>query len=238
MGLPRLPKTIVDGLDSGPLVNVCLASLKSVPYAYYAENRLVGHFDNALSCRMRYLDVAVMATASLVHNVVFGVIFSVVSCVTLGRVQVVLDQMRRHWTHAALAGVSATIAVMGTASPEMGIRANIAVLAAAGLAIVQLAQGEAIGKVTTAYQRNAQGFKDAILAGLGGDRAYFNQHFMPLFNHLDQNFGSSVHSLADLVQVAQRAISLFPFVIPSASSAVIRENLEGVVAEWSGAATV
>src|SRR5580698_187334 len=60
-------KTAMDCIDSGPLINVSLASVKSLPYTMYSGNRIVEHFDNAISCRLRYAEVAVMSTASLVH---------------------------------------------------------------------------------------------------------------------------------------------------------------------------
>ncbi len=225
-------KMAIDCLDSGPLLNVCIASLKSIPHAMYGDNRVVREFDNAVSCRLRYLETACMSTASLVYNVAFGLVFSVASLVTLGQVNVVLDQMRKHWTHTALATGALGISVIGTLSPDLGIKANVAGLFAVGFAVLQWMQGDVITKLSSAYQRHNHALKDAVVQGLQGDRAFFHREFDAFFNHLDTHLNDQVHTLTDLMHVAQGAGEHLPNVVPVATADGVMHHLEQVLSHW------
>lgn len=225
-------KLAVDCIDSGPLINVCIASLKSIPHAMYGDNRVVQEFDNAVSCRLRYLETACMSTASLVYNVAFGLVFTAASLVTLGQVNMVLDQMRKHWTHTALAAGAVGISIIGTISPDLGIKANGAGLFAVGFAILQWMQGDVITKLSSAYQRHNHALKEAVVQGLQGDRAFFHREFDAFFNHLDTHLNDQVHTLSDLMHVAQGAREHLPNVLPAATTEGVMHHLEQVLSHW------
>lgn len=227
-------RTAVDCLDSSALVNVCLVSLKSLPFVLHPENRAVGFFDNAVSSRMRYLEAAVLSQASLVYNTVFGLIFSVASLLTVGQVKETVSQMRKHWTHAALAVAAAGIGVVGTVSPAFGVKVNAASLLAGGVAVVQYMQGDVVGKLGALYQRHSDGFKEAVMVGLQGDQAFYNRHFVPFFNYLDQHLNQNVRTVAGLARVAQGAIPLLPPIIPTATSGVISDNMRLLLTGFLG----
>ncbi|MBS0604540.1 MAG: hypothetical protein JSS60_05820 [Verrucomicrobia bacterium] len=225
-------KTAVDCIDSSTLVNVSLVSLKSLPYVLYGDNRMVQEFDNGISCRMRYLETAVTSLASLVYNVVFGAVFSVLSLVTLGQVKMIVDQMRKHWTHTALAVAATAISAVGTVSPELGVKANAAGMFAIGVAVMQWLQGDVIGRLAAAYQQHRQELRDAALQGIGGDRGFYNRDIVPFFNYLDQNFDNRIQSFSDLLNVVQGAQELLPHVVPTVTTDVIIDNVQQLLSNW------
>lgn len=233
-------KTAVDCLDSSPLINVSMVSLKSVPYAKFRDNPVTREFDNGLSCRMRYLESAFIATTSLVYYIFFSVVFSAATLVTLGRMKIVADQMRKQWTHTAFATAAIGISVVGSISPEFGIRANGAVLLAAAVGLVQWVQGDTIGKLGTAYQRHSQALRNATLQGLNGDAGLFTSEFAPLYNYLDANLNGQVQTssaLRDVIDgVSER---LPPTIMPSsnATPSVIMDAFKRIVSGWGIAAT-
>ena len=222
-------KTAVDCVDSGPLANVCLVSLKSAPYVLDPSNPVVSHFDNALSCRMRYLEAAVISMASAVHNVVFGLVFTALSVLTLGQVKPIVDQMRKHWIHTALATAASAIAFVGTVSPTLGVKANAAALFGIGVVAVQWVEGGVIGKIGTVYQAHSRDLRNAFLRGLEGDRMFFEQHFAPLFNHLDNNLNDRVQTFSDLMGIFQGVRMQVPPVVPIVTVDAILDSLEGAL---------
>lgn len=222
-------KVAIDCVDSNPLLNVSLVTLKCYPFVSQGENPLVQKFDNRLSCSMRYLEALVMGTASLVYNFVFGAFFSIISAVTLGQVKIIVDQMRKHWVHTALAAAAVGVSAAGIFSPHLGQKANIAAaLAIAGL-LTQLAQADVIGKLCRAYQGHKQELRAATLHGLGGDRSLFNREFVPLFDYLDGHLTEQVQTLPDLMEVVQGAGTNFPHIAPIATPGRIIEHLQQVL---------
>lgn len=196
-------KTAVDCLDSSAFMNVSMVSLKSLPYALSGKNKIVREFDNGLSCRLRYLEAALISTASLVYNFALGSLFSVASLVTGGQLKMIVAQMRKHWIHTALAVGAIGISSIGTFAPDLGVKANGAFIFAVGVAILQWMQGDVIGKLCNAYQTHRQELKDAVLQGLQGDRDFFDREFAPLFNHLDTHLNQGIHSFSDLANACQ-----------------------------------
>lgn len=233
-------KTAVDCLDSGPLVNVSLVSLKSIPYVKFGKNPVAQEFDNGLSCRMRYFEAGFMATASLVYNVFFSLVFTAASLVTLGQVKIVVDQMRRQWTHTALAAAAVGVATVGTFVPEFGIAANGALLLAAAVGLVSWVQGDVIGKLGTAYQRHSQALKQATLQGLHGDQGLFNREFAPLFNYLDANLNGHLQTSTALREVIDGVSERLPTIMPStnATPSVVLDAFKRIVSGWGSAATI
>lgn len=210
-------KTALNCLDSSPLMNVSFASVKNVPYGFFGDNKLIQQFDNALSSRMRYAECAWMSTASLVYNCAFAVVFTAVTLLTLGQVKMLREQATKHWTHVALAVMSAVTATLGVLSPRIGIVVNGAMLYAVGFVIYQSAEGDVIAKLRQAYHRHRQELSDAIVQGLGGDRAAYNREFVPLLGYLDSHLTEDVTTFGDVVNVIAGAREHLPSVMPTAS---------------------
>lgn len=230
--LGNIFKVAVDCVDSNALLNVSLVTLKSYPFVSRGENSMVQKFDNQMSCRMRYLDSLVMGTASLVYNFVFGVFFTAIAAVTLGQVKIITDQMRKHWTHTALATAAIAVSATGVFSPSLGRKANIAVILAIGGLLTQLAQANVIGKLSQAYQRHKEDLRGVVLQGLEGNRSMFNREFVPLFDYLDSHLTEQVQTLPDLMEVIEgfSTISNFPNIAPIASPDRIIDHLQQVFA--------
>jgi hypothetical protein len=186
-GMFKLAATV---LDSNALSNVTWVSLKSIPFIKGGGTSLVKEFDNPLSSRLRYLEANLMAGASFVYNFVFGVFFTVASIVTLGQVRLITDQMKKNWTHSALAVSAQCISLIGTVSPQLGVQANLgALLLIAGVG-AKVAQADLLRKVKTAYLNFKQDLKAAVLVGLNNDRVFFDREFAPLFQYLDSQFSA------------------------------------------------
>jgi hypothetical protein len=230
-------KVGIDCLDSSSFINVSLVSLKSIPHAMYGDNALVQEFDNGISCRLRYLESALTSMASSVHNFVFAILFSAASLGSFGQVRMVVDQMRKHWIHTALAVAASGVSIIGAVSPALGMKANVGLVFVMGAAAMQWLQTDLIGKLGSAYQRHKQEIGAALLAGVRGDNALFNQEWRPLLSHLDTHFNGQVQTLADLSTVVERAGQLMPNAVPTATPAAILGNLRIVVAGMSGSSS-
>ncbi len=222
--LPVL-KTLVDCIDSGPLVNVSLVSLKSAAYIYFGDRPVVKEFDNGMSCRLRYLEAAVTSLAAFVYNFAFGVIFSVLSTVTFGQVKIFVDQARRNWIQSAIALGAFGISCIGAFSPQLGIQANLAGGFALGLGLIQTMQGDVIGKICTAYQRNRQEIAAAVRTACANDNVEFNE-FVPLFNHLNEHLNDRVQTVGDFANVLQGARPYLPHVLPWATPTLVVNYLQ------------
>ncbi len=231
-------KTAVDCLDSGPLVNVSLVSFKSIPYVKFGDNPVAQEFDNGLSCRIRYCEAGFMALASLVYNVFFSVVFTAAALVTLGQVKIVADQMRKQWTHTALAAAAFGVASVGTIVPEFGVAANGAVLLAAAVGLVSWVQGDVISKLGAAYQRHSLALRNATLQGLQGDQGLFNREFAPLLNYLDANLNGRLQTSTALREVIDGVSERLPSVMASsnATPSVVLDAFKRIITGWTSAA--
>ncbi len=183
----RSIKLPLDCLDSGPMVNVTLTSLKNVPYVLFGDTALLQQFDNGLSARMRYGEALLMGLAGVVYNFVFSLFFTAASVVTLGQVQMISDQMKKHWVHTAEAVAAVGISVVGIVSPEHGLKANAMVLMAGAGAVFKTVTADLVNKVVTSYQKHAQALKDAGLHACEGDQGDYSRSFGPLLNYFDRN---------------------------------------------------
>jgi hypothetical protein len=222
--LPVL-KTLVDCIDSGPLVSVSLVSLKNAAYVYFGDRPIVAEFDNAMSCRLRYAETAVTSLAAFVYNFAFGLIFSVLSAATLGKIKIIVDHMRRNWIQTAIAAGAFGVSCIGAFSPEMGIKANLAAGFALGLGLMQTMQGDVIGKICASYQRNRQEIAAAVRRACGDSNVDFNE-FTPLFNHLNEHLHARVQTVSELMSVLQNARSHLPHVLPWASPVAVVNMLQ------------
>lgn len=196
-----LLKTTLDVIDCSALTNVSSVSLQNVAYAFAQDDdqSLVKEYDNAVSTRLRYLEAALMVTASIIYNVVFGAIFSVVSLVTLGQIKMLTDQMRKHWTHAALSVGATAVAAVGIILPKLGIKANVHLIETiVGLA-VKWADSNLAGTVATVYQR----YHDELVAAAEDsvDEKTFQQKYAPLFEYLDRKIqdGMTIEQLREII---------------------------------------
>jgi hypothetical protein len=211
-------------LDSSPFVNVSLVSLKSAPYVYYSDKVLVQEFDNGISCRLRYFEAAITSLAAVIYNFVFGIVFSVLSLVTLGRVKMIVDQMGKHWAHSVLAVAAFGIAAIGTVSPNLGIKANYAAGLAVAGALLDWTEGEAISKICSAYQRHRQEFAQGAAMVCLNDGIPQNT-FTPFLNYLNDHLNNRVESLSDLMGVVQNGAQRLPNITPWVTPQVLVNEL-------------
>lgn len=225
--LMRPLKSAVDCLDSGPFLNVCLVSLKSVPYAFYGDKAMVKEFDNGISCRLRYFEAALMGVASLVYNFVFATAFSVLSLVTLGQVQILKDQMRKLWIHTALAAASTAIGFVGTASPALGIKANLAGGMAIGVILFQWMESGVIRNICSVYQRHRTELQNAARQCVQGNAELYNRQIAPFFTYLDEHLNDRVQTLPEFLNVVQESRQHLNASL-SASPGVVLENVMGL----------
>lgn len=223
-------KVAIDCVDSNPLVNVSLVTLKCYPFVAEGGRPIVQKFDNQLSCSMRYLEALVTSTASLVYNLVFSAVFAVISAATLGQVKMIIDQARKHWTHTALAAAAVGVSAVGVFSPAYGQKANIAAMLAIGGLLTQLAQADVIGKLCQTYQRHALQLRQATLQGLQGNQGLFNREFAPLFDYLDTHLTPRIQTLPDFIEVIEGIDGDFPNIVPIATPHRIIEQLQRVLA--------
>lgn len=198
-------------VDSTSLINVSLVSLRSAPYALAGDNRSIQQFDNGVSCRLRYLESVFMSTASLVYNFFFGALFSVAALVTLGEERVVLDQMGKHWVNTAIAAAGIGICLLGTFSPELGVKANLAAVTALVTVVFNWVQGDVISSLCSAYQNHRQEIRNAVLQGMPHQREFFDRQVVPFFNHLDTHLNARIRTFPDLTRVVRGGgIGSFP----------------------------
>jgi hypothetical protein len=183
-----------------------MVSLKNAPLAFFPNNSVTNTFDNQLSSRMRNFELAVMSTASLVYNVVFATVFSVLSLVTLGQVQALRDQMNKQWTHTALAAMSIVIGMVGTVSPYYGVLANGGAIALTAFGTYKITDSSLATNIPAVYQRYSQELKDAALASVNGNQAFYDRRIAPLFNYLDRNLNDQVQDISDLFPIFGNAL--------------------------------
>ena len=225
LNLTQSIKTVANVLDSSPFANVSLISLKSIPQAYFGERGLVQSFDNGVRCRLRYLESAITSLAAIVYNLAFGAIFSVLFLVTWGKVKTIADEMRKQWTHLALAAGSFGISCAGTFRPQLGIQANIAAGLAIGAAILQMSSTNVVSRICSTYQRNAPALKQSVAQACAAQGLDYNREFARLFHHLDTNLNSRVQTFADLSNAVSVAAAHWPLgVLPSVSLDLIAQN--------------
>lgn len=189
-------------LDSSVFSNACAVAVKSAPFAFFGENAVVREFDNGLSCRMRFLETAVMSAASLVYNVAFACVFTALTLVTLGKVKMIYDQMCKHWVQAALAKAGVAVGTIGTFSPKWGIYATGAVGALTAYLVVAGMQRDAAQNVCNVYQRNARELREALSQAFPGGSMGPAQMLTPVLDYLDTNLtAANVQSISALTTV-------------------------------------
>jgi hypothetical protein len=199
-------KTFFNCIDSSPLLNVTLTSLKTVPYALISNSPI--ELGNGLSCRLRYLESAVMGLASMVYNLFIGVILSVATAATFGRVPVIADQMKKTWMQTGLAAVSAGIGFIGTAVPKAGVLSNVAIIFGMGVVLQQIAEQNLVTEICTVYRNHAAELREA-LADAVGDANLHRREVVPLLNYLD-NASRNTHTFTELWEVVQGSIERSP----------------------------
>jgi hypothetical protein len=224
LNLSQSMKTLVDVVDSSPFVNVSLISLKSAPHAYFGDKGLVKQFDNGVKCRLRYLESAVTSLAAIVYNVVFGAVFSLLSLVTLGKVKTIADEMRKQWTHLALAMGSFGISCAGTFNPKLGITTNLSAALAIGTILLQVSETGAVTRICSAYQRHAAALKQSVAQACAAQGYNYDLEFAPLFQHLDRSLNPQrVQTYGDLIGAIAGAAQQLPRnMLPSVSLDCLR----------------
>src|SRR5579871_4780322 len=208
--LMKTLKIARDVIDSSALANVSLVSVKSIPYIFHKDNGIVKEFDNGVSCRLRYLEAAVLSLAAVVYNVAFGLIFTALSVATLGQIKWISDQMRKHWIHTVFSVATLAISTVGTFSPELGIKVTLAVGFAVGVALLQWVEGDAVAKICNAFQRNKQELRQAVAQACQTGGINFDQEVSPFLSHLESNLNQRVQTFGEFIEVVSDAVSYFP----------------------------
>ena len=199
-------KTLFNCLDSGPLLNVTVVSLKSVPYAFI-ENTPAG-FGNALSCRLRYLESAMMGVASMVYNLFVGILLSVATAFTLGKVPAIADQMKKTWLQTGLAAATAGIGFIGTASPKAAVLSNLAVLFGLTVVLKQVAEQNLVSEICTVYRNHAVELRGAFAEAIP-DANLYQRQVVPLFNYLDER-SNNISTFDEMLAVGQGVMERSP----------------------------
>jgi hypothetical protein len=210
VGLRDTIKTGIDFLDSSALVNVTLTSLKTVPYTFFSGSALFEQFDNGLSVRLRYAEVAFTSAAATVYNLALALVCTLATVVTFGQVQMVKDQMKKHWIHTALAAASVGIATVGTVSPEHGVKANAALLVFGAQGLFKSVETNLIANLGAAYQTHSTALKAAVVEVCGGDRDEAESAFGNVFRVLDRRLNADVQTVAELADVFERVHTAEP----------------------------
>jgi hypothetical protein len=189
-----------NSLASGPLLNVSLISVKSLPLVLFGDSKLVKEFDNGLACRMSYLESSVLSTVGAVYHFATALIFSIATVFTGGAINSLRHQMDKEWTRFALSILSLGISAAGTVSPEWGIRAN-----AVGLAIVGVGEGlwvhdGVIERIVAGYLAHKEDLK----------RSLNDPRFDPFCNYLDQHLLGFKGNVLQLLTILEAAYALLP----------------------------
>ncbi len=209
-------------LDSSALMHTTLTSLKNAPYALLS----VGAFDDALSCRLRYAESAFLSTASLVYNFVWGLLCTVGSVATLGQVPMLTNQMQKRWIHTALSVAGIGVSLIGTLSPEWGVKANGGALLAIGLAASKWLAEDFVAKIPAVYQARKRELKAAALVGVGNDQQVYQREMAPLFAFLSRRLDRPLNSFMDLGTLIQDSLDHLPHLQVKVSEDVIKRNFE------------
>lgn len=218
--LAQSMKPVVSCLDSGPFINVCIVSLKNLPYVTAGQNRSEGSevpsressidLDSEISGRLRYAEAAMMAAAGVVSNFAFASAFSVASLATLipgimtaGQKKMVTDQMHKLWLHTAFAMVSCGIGVVGAVMPKMGILANLASVAQMA-SMLEDSEPTLFRDIYMSYHEHKSEFVSVAKDCCGGDGELYHSTFHSFFDTLDAHLTND-KSLEDFFAVIMSA---------------------------------
>ena len=199
-------KRIVDVLDSGALGAITNASLKNIPY-------LSGNYPTAsgITARLRYLEAGLMSQASLVHSVVFTVVFTALAVLTLGQVGAINDLCKREWIHTALAAGSVFAGFAGALVPKLGLIVHMGIVGLAGAGIVVSSQKDVIDTAKGVYLRNRERFQEAGRALVGNDEMIFDRSVRPILGYVDQHI-EGVQTFSDVRQFMEGLAPYLPSV--------------------------
>ncbi len=126
--LPQSSDEISMLLDSTGLVHLTLTSLKNLAYIGAASTLGINDPAHFLSARVDYLETAIVGLASLIHNVVMGILYTLLVGVTLGLCQSFNYGFYKHWFHTAYAAAALVSGLIGAAVPTFGAAANAGLL--------------------------------------------------------------------------------------------------------------
>lgn len=141
--------------ESSALTQLTFTSIKNIPYVFFAdkfENFDICHF---FSSRASYLESGLMSVASVVHNFVMGLIYTIAVVVTLGTSKTLNHSFSKHWHHCGYAGICVAIASVGLVTPTWGAKLNFGIILYRFLPILR-----------ENYQSDAQTFKGPLLAAI------------------------------------------------------------------------
>lgn len=197
----RGAKGLVDIIDSTALATVTAATLKNIPYSFLSEQTGANTFYHGATARLRYLESGLMSVASLVHNVAFAAIFTVLAAVTFGQVQAVNDLFRREWMHAGLSLGCIVASLAGTVVPKAGQFLNLGVAGIAGAAVIYTSQRDTIDAIKGVYLRNRERFQEACRAVVNNEMV-FNYIFRAPLGYIDRNL-ERVETYNDFIEFGE-----------------------------------
>ncbi len=226
-------KDLVSIIDSTAFANVTVASLKNIRYTFLSEQTGADTFDHAVTARLRYLETGLMSVASLVHNVVFAMVFTAVAIVTFGQVQTINNLFTREWMHAALSFGSVVASSAGTIVPKLGQLVNLRIAYFAVAAVIGASERDCIGAIKAIYRRNKERFSAVGLELVQKNCEIFNRAFQPILNYIDSNL-DGVRTYRDLVRFSKGVAGA----TPAEASEILRNCLSPAEPEPPEGATV
>ncbi len=209
-------KTLINCLDSGPLLNVTLVSLKNAPHVLIENSHI--ELGNGLSCRLRYLEAAWTAAASTIYNLFIGVVLSVAAGVTFGQVSMIADQMKKTWIQTGLAVASAGIGLIGAVHPKAGMISNAAVVFGVGAVLKQLAEQNLVAEIFAVYRNHNAELRRALAEAVP-DANLYRREVVPLLDYLNRA-SRNTHTFSELWQVVGRAREMSPRFLAAAYESV------------------
>lgn len=217
-------------LDSNALTNVCLVSIKSIPYAFFSDSETVKKFDNGVSARLRFAEAGLMGFVSGAFNGGLALVFGVANLLTLTRVQAISNLWKKHSTNFCLSYASVAISFVGTIAPSFGVKANAAALLLIGFIALNFMQGDFVKTIAQAYQQNRDQIRGAIQQGLNHNPELFNDRIVPILDIVNREVDEGhIRNAQEIRALFQRSDFRLPNLQFYASSEVVQNNFHELI---------
>jgi hypothetical protein len=224
-------KTLSAYFDCTSLKNVSLISLENRALASN-ELDVLGY---EVPSRLRYLEAAVMSTASFVYSFVFATAFTIISVTTYipylmteKNAQKLTDLKSKLWLHTVLAAACTGIGLTGAIAPRMGMVANVACLDWMKAMLERNSGSGFAQNILSAYRNNGDELK-AVAAECCMNLEYHST-FKKFFEVFD-NIPTECFFLDDLISKIQEAAQYLPPDLMRAFGLKLLNNLGDAVGE-------
>lgn len=218
-----LPESAESGLiyiNSSSLIQLSMATGKNLPYLAAAQEFRVNDLCHAISSRGSYLEVACLSVATLVHNTVLALLYTAFVVVTFGQSENTNFNCRKHWTHILHSGMGVGIGLLGTFSPTLGMRLNVAVarglystLKAGYQNDVKLFEADLVGQIKVFFNE----YKDHFVKfAIENHPDLFYSEYDPFFRDVSRTINAA-QNVADLMEAVLLAKAKVNREQPSAS---------------------